>query len=80
MQIIPTIIIVVLIVMAAVDVYAMLCISECLPPAAQSNWNTGMIMVKPCLLGPHSLVRGPDPEMSPLRPIESQMKYGEIPV
>ena len=80
MQIILRIIIVVLIVVAVVDVYAMLCISECLHPAAQRNWNTGMIMAKSCLLGPHSLVRGPDPEMSPLRPIESQMKDGEFPV
>ena len=37
MQIILTIAIVVLIVVAVVDIYAMLCISECLLPATPRN-------------------------------------------
>ena len=50
MQILLTIATVVLIVVV-VDIYAMLCISEYLLPAAQRNCNTGMMMAKLCLLG-----------------------------
>ena len=51
MQILLTIATVVLIVVVVVDIYAMLCISEYLLPAAQRNCNTGMMMAKLCLLG-----------------------------